>query len=196
MTRLSRFLPCACVVLLALLFLPRAQAGVIVNIVESGGDVVATASGSLDLSGASYQYFSATIIMVRPDISLLFFGPPELPSRVADVYELTSGPTMFGPGLIAFPDSAAGDIFGLNGSIFKLGVPQGYVSGGALSATATWTGATFASLGMTPGVYTWTLPADSFVINVDSGPEVPEPGSLAMFGAAAFGLVVYRFRKR
>ena len=35
-------------------------------------------------------------------------------------------------------------------------VPTGYVSGNALSDTATWSGRTFATLGVAPGTYVWT----------------------------------------
>ena len=37
-----------------------------------------------------------------------------------------------------------------------IGVPQGYISGDPLRNTTSWINATYASLGMTPGVYTWS----------------------------------------
>jgi hypothetical protein len=52
----------------------------------------------------------------------------------------------------------------------QLILPQGYVSGTALSGTATWANQTLASLGLTPGqyVYTWgaNATADSLTINL------------------------------
>jgi hypothetical protein len=50
--------------------------------------------------------------------------------------------------------TGTGDIVGIGG--VQLLVPSGYVSGTALSSSATWNSATFASLGVTPGTYFWT----------------------------------------
>jgi hypothetical protein len=64
-------------------------------------------------------------------------------------------------------------------------VPDGYVSGSALSGTAIWDAFTIASLGLTPGTYTYTwgtgAHTDNFTINIGA---VPEPSSLVMAGAA------------
>jgi hypothetical protein len=72
-------------------------------------------------------------------------------------------------------------------------VPTGYVSGTALSATDTYSGQTFVSLGLTPGTYTWTwgtgANADSFKVQIGpAATAVPEPSTaiLAVFEAVAF----------
>jgi hypothetical protein len=71
-------------------------------------------------------------------------------------------------------------------------VPAGYVSGHALSDTATWDNATFASLGVTPGTYKWTwgtgAHADSAVI--------PEPSTWALMALGFTGLGVAGWRSR
>jgi hypothetical protein len=59
-------------------------------------------------------------------------------------------------------------------------VPHGYVSGTSLSGSATYSG-TIASVGATPGTYTWTWDkgANSFVLNVVKPTGVPEPSAFA-----------------
>jgi hypothetical protein len=84
---------------------------------------------------------------------------------------------VFGPGGDIFFTSGSGDAFGLNG-LPQLGVPFGY-AGGALSGSATFSGETFASIGMTPGTYVWSWgsggSADSFTLNI-----VPEPTTVLL----------------
>jgi hypothetical protein len=49
-------------------------------------------------------------------------------------------------------------------------VPPGYVSETPLSDTATYYNATFSSLGVTPGTYTWTWSTDTFTLDVSNSP--------------------------
>ncbi len=69
-------------------------------------------------------------------------------------------------------------------------VPPGYTSGDPLSGTATWPGTTFAGLGLTPGIYTWTwgsgADADSFVVDIGVPlvTPIPEPSTLLVAGMA------------
>jgi hypothetical protein len=77
-----------------------------------------------------------------------------------------------------------------------LGVPQGYVSGAALSDSMTFNGATFASLGVTPGTYEWTwgtgLPNQNFTLIIPRG-TVPDGGStVSLLGFALLGLAAFR----
>ena len=61
-----------------------------------------------------------------------------------------------------FASSGSGDMVGIAAassieiSGIVLSVPRGYVSGTALSDMATYSGKTFATLGVTPGTYVWT----------------------------------------
>jgi hypothetical protein len=112
-----------------------------------------------------------------------------------DVYTGFTGPTSFGSGFTTFANSGSGDLVGELGS-FELDVPHGYVSGTALSDSATYDNATFASLGVTPGTYTWTwgtgLPNQNFRLII-GGAGVPDGGStISLLGCALLGLAAFR----
>ena len=73
-------------------------------------------------------------------------------------------------------------------------MPQGYLSGGALSDTSTYDNQTFNTLGITPGAYTWTWGSganQNFTVVIG---EVPEPATWAMMliGFAVLGYAGYR----
>lgn len=57
--------------------------------------------------------------------------------------------------------------------------PAGYVSGSALTSSATWTATSLASLGLTPGTYLWTWgtgpTADSFTVHIGIAPPASIP---------------------
>src|SRR6266576_2878742 len=72
---------------------------------------------------------------------------------------------------------------------------SGYVSGTALSDSATYNNATFASLGVTPGTYVWTWGAganQNFTLQI--GPAgVPDGGStVSLLGFGLLGLTALR----
>ena len=82
-----------------------------------------------------------------------------------------SGPSSFGPGTSEVDaTSGSGDILGLTPVGEGLVVPDGYTSGSPLSSSSTYSGETFASIGMTPGTYVWTWgsggSADSMTLNI------------------------------
>jgi VPDSG-CTERM motif len=74
-------------------------------------------------------------------------------------------------------------------------VPQGYVSGAALSDTMTFSNATFASLGVTPGTYVWRWgdgPNQNFTLVIGAA-GVPDGGTtVSLFGCALLGLAAAR----
>jgi hypothetical protein len=99
----------------------------------------------------------------------------------ADFYYGATGPASFGSGGASFASSASGDAFGVTSSIgTAIIVPAGYASGTALSGSVTYVGQTFASLGLTPGTYTYTWgsgpTADSLAVKIGAA-AVPEPGT-------------------
>ena len=105
------------------------------------------------------------------------------------------GSTAFGTGSRTLADTSTGNTFGLIGNLIY--VPRNYVSGSQLAGTATYNSKTIASLGMTPGTYTWTwgsgATADSAQLIVGTAP-IPEPSSLGLLALGAFGLVARRKR--
>ena len=134
-----------------------AQAGYIVTLQQVGPgspDVIATGSGSIDLTGLTIvSRRTPTETDIEPANGGIFTGP----NAFCDVYEGTlSGPTSFGSGSATFANSGGGDMVGIDKALNLLVVPTGYVSGTALSNTATWSGKTLATLGVTPGTYKWT----------------------------------------
>jgi hypothetical protein len=88
---------------------------------------------------------------------------------------------------------------GLYGYGHFIYVPAGYVSGTQLSDTDTFNGATFASLGITSGTYTYTWgsgpTADTATVMTIA--SVPEPSTWAAI-LGGFGILgaVQRFRRQ
>ena len=172
---------------------PKADAAFIMYLYQDGGNVVATGSGSLDLTDLSLtDPNDNNTHFIGPKFALIFTGLGDL-----DLYGSISGPSNFGIGPRSSESSETGDGVGVSGNL--LAVPTGYVSGTTLTSSATLDGRTLANMRATPGTYTWTwgtgLNADSFtldVLNVGSLPPTgaPEPASLLLLGTgvAALGL--------
>ena len=170
------------------------QAAIIIDVKESGGNVVATGSGSANLDGL-FLFFND---IPGPKGSVLESVITVGPSANVDLYNGTfTGPAVFGTSKTTlFSDSQTGDTIGLQVSVNRLLLPSGYVSGAALNGTATWNGKTFSALGMTKGTYEWTwgsgASADSLTLNIG---VAPEPTSLALLGLGAAALALRRRRK-
>ena len=80
-------------------------------------------------------------------------------------------------------------------------MPRDYVSDSPLSGASTWDNQTFASLGVTPGVYEWTWGTganQNFTLDIGVTPAVPEPSTWAMmlFGFAGLGYAGHRASRK
>jgi hypothetical protein len=173
----------ACMVLL-LASQATSRAGVIINMEQIGPNVIATGGGSIDTTNLTFIGDTNNAANVFAGFPLGSFavvgGTTTVPE---DVYSGITGPSTFGSGDQFFATSGSGDVFGVVANNV-LDLPSGYISGSPLSATSTWSGASFSSLGLTPGSYTWTwgtgAHADSFTLNIGVATPIPEPSTLTM----------------
>jgi hypothetical protein len=188
----------------SLVGVPVAQAAYTITVTETGGDVVASGNGSFNLTALTAGTSGNATAFVQPNTSSLFVGPAVL--TPVTPYGNVSGPANFGAGGFAQANSGSGSIAGIDNT--AINVPTGYISGTAISGTATWTGQTFAGLGLTPGTYTWTWgtgqDADSLVLQVgpmapaatQSIPTLSEWGMIILSSLLASGAILALRRQR
>jgi hypothetical protein len=157
--------------------------GFSVTIVESGGNVVMSASGSLNINDLTLVNPSAGPFGnggLGINNATFLLGTNGLSG--AQYSGFTTTPSNFGAGAGAVQTSASGDIFGVitpGAPPYLLTVPVGYTTGTAISGSQTFTGQTFSSMGLTPGTYTYTwgsgANADSINVVIGGTPATPTP---------------------
>jgi hypothetical protein len=147
-----------------------------VTLTQQGANVVATGSGTIDLTGLSFLSNGVVSAIITPDIGLIRTGPEPGPGSAISAYGGFTGPLSFGSGGETVANTGSGDFVGIeaNASSKDVEVPVGYTSGDPLSDTATYDNATFATLGATPGTYVWTwgsgATADRFTLQIGAVP--------------------------
>jgi hypothetical protein len=175
----------------SLLCVPPAQAYT-VTLKQVGSNVVAHGSGAINLTGLTFISSGEDNPGIVPFLGVISTGP--FASNI-DVYRGFTGPTDFGSGAGALPNTASGDFVGISGVGPDLFVPLNYISGAALSDSMTFNNATFASLGVTPGTYVWTWGDGAnqrFTLRIGA---VPDGGStVSLLGCALLGLAALRRR--
>jgi hypothetical protein len=153
--------------------------------------VIAITSGTLNISGMNLNGPVDAGVGVTPSLAV-FSATPGL----IDVYSGVSGPAQFGSGSGRQASSSSGNSFYLFGGDNRIGVSSGYLSGQSINSTTLFSGATFASLGLTLGTFVFTTPADTVTVQIGaSAGAVPEPATWAMF-LLGFGAVGYSMRRR
>src|SRR5207248_1054170 len=198
-----------------LLTVRPAEAGYTVILQQVGPDVVATGSGAINLTGLihagylTYGWGPGVLSGAADDgwggvIAGRISTGPTIAGSVDSYHLGPSGPTSFGSGGGADASSGSGDTVGTAADCSKDGsdcdrfliVPRGYVSGTFLSDSATYSGKTFATLGVTPGTYVWawgTGANQNFTLEIlTTGPPVvsTSPATLiASFSATLNGTV-------
>jgi hypothetical protein len=199
MTIRAGYLAAAAILALGAVAAPGAQAGYVITLEEVGSDVVATGSGPIDLTNLSSAGDILASAEITPSGAAVVTGATSFVH--VDIYLGMFGPMSLGSGGTTNASSSSGDLVGItNFSVSELAVPSGYISESPLSDTATYDNATFASLGVTPGVYEWTwgTGADqSFTLDVGASP-VPEPSTWAMMliGFGGIGYAGYRTSRK
>lgn len=169
-----------------------ANADIIAIFAEVGNNVVVTASGSLDLTGANQlsdwtntNGFTGT--WGDTDIAIV----SRASSGTMDRYAFSSLPATVvqaGTGPLTRASTTTGTNWGINFNWLFL--PDGYDSGTQVDTTWTFNNASFASLGYNVGQYDYELPNDVVSLVV----AVPEPAFGLMLGVV--GAIGLTFRRR
>lgn len=183
------------------------RAGIVINMVESGPDVVATLSGSINtLTGATpYTTNNPTGMLSGfrasgPVMLFAFATQSGFPLINMNYYAFTNIPTNFGTSSdlkLASSSTASANMLFRNMASEALYIDPNYVLGTPVTGALTWNNQSFASLGVTQGSYLWSWGGDSMTLNIGAAPAaVPEPGTWAaaalLVGAAGYA----RLRKR
>ena len=176
-----------------------AHAAFVFTLTQVGNNVVVTGSGTLNTTALTLVVASAEITArFDPAYGALTGGSTDFTSFSRYDGGGLAGPAACGTGNEIYASSGSGDVVGIQGGGPDLSVPQGYISGTALSDSDTYIGATFTSLGFTPGTYTyiWGTGANADSLTVVG--VAPEPGTWALLGigAASMSLVLRRARRR
>jgi hypothetical protein len=182
----------------------RADLSITLN--QMGSDVVATGSGSLDITDLTNAGSDPQSSFMFPAGDAIIEGPTAT-TAATDHTGISGRPSAaFGTGASVNPTSATGiqpfGIFGFEVPDPVLVLPSGYVTGTSLSSTVTYANQTFSSLGLTPGTYTWTwgtgAHADSLTVQIGPASAVTEPSTalVAVFGAVAFIACGWSRRRR
>jgi hypothetical protein len=162
-----------------------------IRVTQSGSQVNMTLTGSAKTGG----------LLIKPKTD---WGPANLdPARglivgagksgVGGYDPNLTGPNTFGRSAYLAASSATGSWAGIytpynTGGNSGVYLPTGYTSGATLSGTATYLNSSLCSLGLTPGIYTWTwgtgANADSLVLTIDPAPPLPPPTVTAVSPAS------------
>jgi hypothetical protein len=173
--------------------LQAAQGAFIMNVVQSGANVVATGSGSINTTALTNAGTGGAQPGVFPTNGNISVGT----AAGVNVWTSVTGPSSFGSGPFVAASSGTGTLIQLSLAAGGLDLAQTYVSGTVTSGTATWNGTTIAALGLTPGTYTYTwgsgVNADSFTLNIASSPSpTPAPSSVYLVVIAILILAAWQ----
>jgi len=185
--------------ILAIVVANTAQADVLITIDGSSSDVIVTAVGILDLTGAAVHALNPPPGSYTPGIiaggASWYVAPGS--GGAHDSYFLTTVDVPFGTSttFANAPTSISGDSFFLFGAGVvpaNVGVNAGYVSGDPIFSQMTLSNTSLANLTLIEGTYNFALPNDQITLVITSA--VPEPTST--LGLTTLGLVLLSRRRR
>ena len=138
-----------------LLALP-ARAAMLLTITQVGTSLQVNGSGSLNTTDLTFSSNQQVPAEIASGPAYLFSGPTTAPS-IAE-YIGATGPNTFGSiYTITTASSGSGSMVRVCGTgPVEIFVPAGYVSGTALTNSATFANASLSSLEIDPGTYTYT----------------------------------------
>lgn len=128
----------------------------IVNISQSGADVVWNGSGQFDLSTLTLIGSQFITSGFNASLAIWAIGGPASASQYS--FASLTFPTSFGTNGVGVT-SSTGSLVGivpLSGSDRMLLLPVGYTSNTTISGSATYVSQSIATMGLTTGTYTWT----------------------------------------
>lgn len=170
---------------------------VVITCQPVGADVVCSApETSFDLTGLTAAgRGSLNGGLISPSTRDFRLG--QFASVSTDFYTGWSGPATFGTGGIATADSGTVSSFGLTFSD-QLYLPRDYVSLATIPASqSTYANADFATLGITPGTYTWSWGANANQrITLNAVPEASAVLCLSAVGLCVAGFATSRRLQR
>lgn len=172
-----------------------AHAAYVFDIQEVGSNVISSGSGSFNITALTLVSTGVASSNIWPNQATVQIG-----FGLTNEYHGIFGPASFGSGGLAFRSFLSGPSVGLSSFYGDINVPDGYVSGTLLSgSTATYLNQTFASLGLTPGVYSYSWGtgdnADTAIVRIGTNSAVPEPTTWAMM-LVGFGAIGFTMRRK
>jgi len=176
-----------------------ADAEYIYNVYQSGADVIAAGSGTIDLtdltSGGGGVYTEGS---VDASIAKIGGGPTGFAVQKLSDFTGLQGPQSFGSGGYFADNAYYGDQVQIIGQYGELRLAD---HDGSYFGSTIFTNTTIEALGLDPGTYTYTwgsgADADSIVVNIQQTTnEIPEPFTLSLFGAGLAGAAALRRRKK
>jgi PEP-CTERM motif len=172
----------------------QTQAAFTITIQQVGSNLVATGSGSINLTGISSNGFGFDTPHIAGAFASADVGATG--NNISYGTTFTGGVPSFGDQFSIGETSGTGDWVGIDGQFGQLYLPPGYVSGNPLAGTGVYVGQSISSMDLVPGSYTWSWgtgpTADSFTVNIIG---VPEPSSIVL-GALGVGLLAIARRRR